>query len=209
MNAKTEIYGWDAAVPESAGYINRAIRRLVRESGAREVLDAGCGNGALVRELLADGHMVAGVDGDGGGIDHARTIAPQARLAVATFDQDPKSLGLSADGLFDHVVSTEVIEHLYAPHELADFCFAALRPGGKLAISTPYHGYLKNLALSVMGKWDFHHTAHWHGGHIKFWSRQTLGALLERSGFRITGFVGTGRLPYLWKSMIVTAEKPR
>jgi len=75
-----------------------------------------------------------------------------------------------------------------------------------LVISTPYHGYIKNLALSVFDKWDSHHTPLWHGGHIKFWSRKTLTQLLEDNGFKVIGFSGVGRIPYLWKSMILIAK---
>jgi 2-polyprenyl-6-hydroxyphenyl methylase/3-demethylubiquinone-9 3-methyltransferase len=35
-------------------------------------------------------------------------------------------------------------------------------------ISTPFHGYWKNIALAVSGKFDDHFTALWNGGHIKF-----------------------------------------
>lgn len=101
-----------------------------------------------------------------------------------------------------------MVEHLYAPHELGSFCFRALKPGGTLLISTPYHGYLKNLALALLNKWDHHHTVDWHGGHIKFWSRRTLTQMLEGAGFTVTGFVGVGRIPLLWKSMILVARKP-
>lgn len=73
-------------------------------------------------------------------------------------------------------------------------------------ISTPYHGYLKNLALSAFNKWDKHHTPLWHGGHIKFWSRRTLTSLIEANGFRVTEFHGVGRAPWLWKSMILVAR---
>lgn len=44
-------------------------------------------------------------------------------------------------------------------------------------------------------------------GHIKFWSRRTLTALLHECGFRVVQFCGAGRLPLLWKSMIVVAKK--
>ena len=207
VDAHTEDYGWDAAPPESAGYINAAVRQVLRGLAPRDVLDAGCGNGALAKDLVEDGYRVVGIDADAGGVAHARRTVPGARFEVATFDRDPRAF--APDGGFDAVVSTEVVEHLYAPHELAAFCFAALRPGGHVVISTPYHGYAKNLALAVFDKWDKHHTVDWHGGHIKFWSRRTLGALLEEAGFRVTGFVGAGRLPYLWKSMVLVAERPR
>ncbi len=44
-------------------------------------------------------------------------------------------------------------------------------------------------------------------GHIKFWTRRTLTALLEEQGFRITHFIGAGRVPFLWKSMIIAAVR--
>ena len=61
----------------------------------------------------------------------------------------------------------------------------------------------------VLGKFDSHVDAHWDGGHIKFWSRQTLSRLLVEHGFSDLVFAGTGRVPYLWKSMIICARKPR
>ncbi|MFX7844634.1 methyltransferase domain-containing protein, partial [Acinetobacter baumannii] len=94
----------------------------------------------------------------------------------------------------------EVVEHLYDPRELARYAFAALRPGGVLLMSTPYHGYVKNLMLSVFNRWDRHLDPHWHGGHIKFWSRATLARLLREAGFSVEAFAGVGRVPYLWKS---------
>ena len=110
-------------------------------------------------------------------------------------------------GRFDLAISTEVIEHLYAPTQLLTYANSVLVPKGKLIITTPYHGYIKNIALALAGKWDAHHTTLWEGGHIKFWSRNTLTDLLAQNGYSITEFCGVGRLPYLWKSMIVVAQR--
>lgn len=78
--------------------------------------------------------------------------------------------------------------------------------GGELIISCPYHGYFKNLVLAVTGKIDAHLTVLWDGGHIKFWRRKTLTKLLEEFGFEIISFKGSGRFPYLWKSMFIKAR---
>jgi hypothetical protein len=75
-------------------------------------------------------------------------------------------------------------------------------------ISTPYHGYLKNLVLALGNKWDLHFTPLWDCGHIKLWSRKTLSQLLNEGGFRVVRFIGAGRVPFLWKSMIMVAPKP-
>jgi 2-polyprenyl-3-methyl-5-hydroxy-6-metoxy-1,4-benzoquinol methylase len=105
-------------------------------------------------------------------------------------------------------IAIEVIEHLYSPRDYFDFCKRILQKsgGGKLIVSTPYHGYLKNVALSISGHMDKHFTVLWDGGHIKFWSKKTLSSVLVERGFTDLNFIGCGRLPYLWKSMIMTAR---
>jgi 2-polyprenyl-3-methyl-5-hydroxy-6-metoxy-1,4-benzoquinol methylase len=198
---QTDAYGWTGGIPQSASYINSAIMRLLAENKPRTVLDAGCGNGALCADLLRCGYEVTGVDADANGIELARQQYPGIDFRTAFFAEP-------ALRQFDTVVSTEVVEHLYSPHELADYALRSLKPGGVFIVTTPYHGFIKNLALSLLNKWDFHHTANWHGGHIKFWSKESLSKLLRNAGFEIVGFEGLGRMPYLWMSMALIAKKP-
>lgn len=70
-------------------------------------------------------------------------------------------------------------------------------------VSTPYHGYLKNVALTITGNMDKHLTVLTDGDHIKFWSLNTLSEVLKEEGFYDIRFKGCGRLPFLWKSMII------
>lgn len=44
-------------------------------------------------------------------------------------------------------------------------------------------------------------------GGLKFWSRATLTELLRTEGFEVQAFGGVGRLPYLWKSMVMRAVR--
>ena len=80
--------------------------------------------------------------------------------------------------------------------------------GGTAILSTPYHGYWKNLALALSGKMDAHFTALWDYGHIKFWSIATLTRLLAEAGFVDIRFKRVGRIPALAKSMIAIARRP-
>lgn len=188
-------------------YVLPQIQRLLslREPGTR-ILDLGCGNGSLIGAMRHPEWEMHGIDASTSGIEMARLAHPGHRFTVGDITGPFGDLGYPA-GYFDVVVSTEVIEHVYAPRKLAANAMEALRSGGELILTTPYHGYLKNLALALTGKLDAHFTALWDGGHIKFWSRQTLAILLREVGFTETRFYGSGRCPFLWKSMILTARK--
>ena len=197
-------YRHDARTPCTSGYVAPIVLRACRRAGARRVLDLGCGNGALCRILADAGFKVVGLEPGAGGIDEARRAVPEGMFYDNSVYDGPAAL---PENDFDVVVSTEVIEHLFRPAALPAFAFAKLRERGLFVVSTPYHGYLKNLVLALANRWDFHHSPGWDGRHVKFWSRRTLTELLESNGFKVLEFHGAGRLPWLWKSMVLVARK--
>jgi len=168
------------------------------------LFDAGCGNGYLAHAFAEKGYEVAGCDSSQEGIVHARKMLPNSRFEVmSVYDNMADVFG----GEWDIVLSSEVIEHLYDPRKFIHNILPLLRPGGLFVITTPYHGYLKNLVMALSGKMDQHFTVLWDGGHIKFWSYKTLSFLLQENGFIVVKFYGVGRFLWLWKSMIITASK--
>jgi 2-polyprenyl-3-methyl-5-hydroxy-6-metoxy-1,4-benzoquinol methylase len=198
-------YGFNTDQPaHTFDYLLPSLLSLLDKNRNRCILDLGCGNGYLANYLISKGFNVYGTDASEKGI----AIAGQAN-PDRFFLQD-LSTGKLPDALenliFDTIISTEVIEHLYDPEGFIDFCKQVLNQNGEIIISTPYHGYLKNLALSVFNKWDAHHSPLWHGGHIKFWSKATLSRALINAGLNVIAFEGCGRIPYFWKSMIIKAK---
>jgi len=173
-------------------------------AGAR-ILDAGCGNGFISGELLKHGFRVIGVDVSASGIDICRRSYPEAEFHIASVG-DPDLVRIVGND-FDGIVASEVIEHLYAPADFFANGRRLLKDGGVLVLSTPYHGYLKNLLLALTGAMEAHLQPDHEGGHIKFWSRCSLELALRGHGFRVGGFKGCGRIPFLWKSMVVKAVK--
>jgi 2-polyprenyl-6-hydroxyphenyl methylase/3-demethylubiquinone-9 3-methyltransferase len=169
----------------------------------RRVFDLGCGNGSVAAHLHGMGFQVVGVDPSTEGIRHAREAYPELVLEEGSAYDD-----LAARyGRFPVVVSLEIVEHVYSPRDYARTLYDLVEPGGVAIVSTPYHGYLKNLALAVSGKMDAHFTALWDHGHIKFWSIDTLSQLLQEQGFDRPRFLRVGRIPLLAKSMIAVARK--
>lgn len=167
------------------------------------ILDLGCGNGSFSSFLANQGFEVIGIEESSSGISHAQQNYSNCQFRQGSiYDLILTDLSNS----FDIVLAMEVIEHLFYPRQLIQVAKQCLRPHGVLILTTPYHGYLKNLALSLTGKMDAHFTALWDGGHIKFFSVATLSQLLTSEGFVEQQFKFTGRVPYLWKSMICAAK---
>lgn len=197
-------YGWKDAEPkDSQAYLSEPIVKILHNLKAEKILDLGCGNGAFSHYLHNQGFSVVGCDADQDGIEIAKAGNSGAKFKQLSVYDSPDLLH---EAFFDTVVSTEVIEHLFSPSALPRFARTVLKPDGHLIVTTPYHGYLKNLLICLAGKWDSHHTSLWEGGHIKFWSYRSLSQLLEANGFKVIGFKGAGRTFGLWKSMIITAQ---
>ncbi len=170
----------------------------------RRLFELGCGNGSVANYLAENAWEVAGVDPSMEGIAHANRNYPHLKLLQGSASDD-----LAAQfGHFPVVLSMEVVEHVYAPREYAKTLFRLCERGGTAIVSTPFHGYWKNLAMALTGKMDKHFTVLWDNGHIKFWSMKTLFALLGEAGFSDIRFRRTGRIPPLAKSMIAIAKRP-
>lgn len=201
-------YNWSEGTACAHAYLYDDLISLLEDgpNKNRKILDVGCGNGAIANRLIDEGNDVYGIDASITGIKVAQKQNPERFYEQDLTSQDlPDNL---QDIDFNTIISTEVIEHLYSPRGYVGFCKNILlkNGGGEIVISTPYHGYLKYLALALTGKMDKHLTVLWDGGHIKFWSKNTLIQLLEEFGFEVINFKGSGRLPYLWKSMFIKAR---
>jgi len=167
------------------------------------VLDLGCGNGSLSHLIAQQGYEVIGIEDSESGINFARQNFPDCHFIQSSIYDLPYT---ELENSFDIVLSVEVIEHLLYPKELVRAAKKCLKPKGRLILSTPYHGYLKNLALATSGKMDSHFTALWDGGHVKFFSVSTMRQLLETENYTDIHFRFSGRIPLIWKSMLCSSS---
>lgn len=193
-------YAYTSASPDHTHrYLMPGVTRLLaRFSPSRRLFELGCGAGAVANDLSVAGFEVTAIDLSESGIAQAKQAYANVRFEVGSAYDDLAS----RFGAFDTVLSLEVVEHLYSPRDYARAVRNLLQPGGVAIISTPYHSYLKNLALAASGKMDAHFTALWDGGHIKFWSRKTLAALFAEVDMVEVDFLRVGRIPSLAMSMI-------
>jgi 2-polyprenyl-3-methyl-5-hydroxy-6-metoxy-1,4-benzoquinol methylase len=192
----------DNALTNAHGFLMAPLLAMLpRSTDGRKlrVLDLGCGNGSLSHIIAQQGYEVVGMEESPSGVAIAQQNFPDCQFICGSIYEPPLSI---CDNSFDIIISVEVVEHLFRPRELPRLAQKCLAPDGRLIVTTPYNGYLKNLALSLLGGMDRHLTALWDGGHIKFFSVDTLSQLLETEGFTDLQFRFTGRAPYLWKAML-------
>lgn len=206
--SKTLAYWGDDGTGPTNGEAGARLLRRVMDIATRyeasNICDLGCGNGYLAAQFGRLGYRVIGIDASERKLAIAREHYQSDRVSFrhGIFGEQIASLPESVD----LAVSVDVIEHLYRPMSLIETVDAILKPGGYFVVCTPYHGYLKNLAISVLNRWDSHHHVHFDGGHIKFFSVATLSTML-RARLDVIGVNYYGRLPGLWKNMILVARK--
>jgi 2-polyprenyl-3-methyl-5-hydroxy-6-metoxy-1,4-benzoquinol methylase len=197
-------YGWTSDNEDlSHGYLLPVALKHLKKFKIKTLLDIGTGNGATIPFWLSNGMEVSAMEPDFEGFSFAKRHEKADVRLLGVGELLPKEW----ENSFDAIICLEVVEHLFDPNQLIKTVKEALKNGGVAIVSTPYHGYWKNLALAVAGKWDFHHHPLRVGGHIKFWSRNTLTELFTKESFVECSFEGAGRIPFLWKSMVMVFRK--
>jgi len=142
-HAQWWIDGFTAGV--DAEYTEQIIPMAMAElSGARRILDVGCGEGQIARALAAAGAAVTGIDPTRRNIDVAleRGGGPEYRIGSA--DDLPYGAGE-----FDAVVACLVFEHIDALDQSIAEVARVLEPGGMFAfflnhplLQTPGSGWI-------------------------------------------------------------------
>lgn len=205
MNEESE-YTYTTAKPtHDDGFLWAGIQRTLLRyvPPPATVLELGCGNGVNARRIAALGYCVTAIDASKSAIAAARSVHSSVRFELASV-YEPLHERFDT---FESVVALEVIEHLYSPRALAHACANLLKPGGYVLVSTPYHGWLKNVLVAVSGRFDAHVNPLWEHGHIKFFSRTTIRRLLMEASLREVAFHRLGRIPVVAKSMLVVAQR--
>ena len=110
-----------------------------------------------------------------------------------------------ADGSFDRVIASEVLEHIPDDEAAMAELARVLRPGGSMAVTVPRCGpEFVNWALSD----DYHNVP---GGHVRIYRQSQLVDRLEGTGLRAVGSHHAHGLhaPYWWLRCLVGPDQRR
>ena len=181
-------------------------RRLGVRPGDR-LLDLGCGFGRHAYQAARLGAHVVACDF---GADEVRNVQDTfGAMAVAgELDADAARVGAVqgdalrlpfADGSFDRVIASEVLEHIPEDERAMAELSRVLRPGGTMAVTVPRCGpEFVNWALS-----DEYHDVP--GGHVRIYRHAQLRGRLEGTGLVEVGSHHAHGLhaPYWWLRCLV------
>lgn len=179
-----------AAPPSLAGQRRAAVLAALKGSGARRVLDLGCGEGALLRDLVREPSFteVLGVDVSSRALAvaerrlHLDTLSDRARERIALRQSSLTYADAELAG-YDAAVLMEVVEHLEEDRlpALEQAVFEAARPGA-VVVTTPNSEY--NVLFESLAPNAFRHPDHrfeWTRAQFREWA----GGVGSRYGYAI------------------------
>lgn len=164
--------GW---VPAPRYLLRRhQVLRVLRSLPRGEILEIGCGAGALSRDLAKQGFAVTGFD-----------TSPAARELAEYVNRDNPNVYVCGEeqkdwgSRFDILIALEVLEHIVDDHAALERWRTWLKPKGHLLLSVP----------SRQDRWNASDT--W-AGHIRRYDRTALQDVLRCTGLSIETFESYG-----------------
>jgi methionine biosynthesis protein MetW len=159
------------------------------ESGPLQVLDVGCGAGAVTAELVKRGHTVFGLDIQDEAIRRAKVRGLHAQIA------DLNAPLPFEDQSMDVVVAADIIEHVYDPAGLLCEIRRVLSDRGYAIIAIPHHfDIIQRLRMlfgsGIVSAEHLHYSRDykpWNYVHIRFFTLAEAQELVRKSGFLIEG----------------------
>ena len=166
------------------------------------ILDFGCGNGLILKEI---GNMnpeaeLIGIDVSENALHSAARVLPRARFLKI---EDGSLLPLESNSI-DFIFCSEVIEHILDTENAFSEISRVLKPGGRILITTPHHGIIKNIIITLFA-FDKHFNPA--GPHIRFFSKKSVSRLLKKFGMKAVKWDAFGRFFTVPHSLIAVAEK--
>jgi len=156
------------------------LKKFIPPEKGKTILDFGCGNGAIIKEMVAINPEAKYI-----GVDVSETALNQAREnfpnVVFYKINDGGKIPLE-NGTADFIFSSEVLEHVYDTENALAELQRILKPGGKFLLTVPYHGFIKNFLIAA-----FSFNKHFNpaGPHIRFFSKKSLFSLLKKAGLML------------------------
>ncbi|MDB5336757.1 MAG: wbbL 5, partial [Planctomycetaceae bacterium] len=148
---------------------------------AKRVLDVGCSSGRLGESIRQ--RQTAEVVG----LELNSSVAEQARTRLdAVLQTNIESTETQfPDGRFDCVICADILEHLYEPLNCLKKIRRWLTPNGRLVASIPNIRHHSVVTSLLEGNWEYQSAGLLDNDHVRFFTKNEIEKLCDRSGFMI------------------------
>ena len=199
------------------------IKKILNMIGSQNsVLDIGCWDGSIGKLIMKHDNKVYGLENSTTAVVNAREkgiIVNSVNLELDAWPTYPFS--------FDVVFAGEIIEHVFDTDKFLQNIRGVLKDKGHLVLTTPNIAALGRRLMLLFGLNPLIETTarKYDGGHIRYFTKKTLFALLQENGFSVkeycsdvVNFSNSGNIyssvipricPTLGRSLIVKCEKQK
>lgn len=193
---------WEELPPGLEPYeLERRRAFLLAElMAADRLLDLGCGEGDFAAAAAAVCGQVVAADIAAGALERAR--ARHAALDLRLLP--PHGPFGFDDGAFTVVWASETIEHVADTALWLSEVRRILAPGGRLLITTPFHGRVGLAVAALRGPEDLLDPV---GQHLRFYTARSLRSLLADFGFGEVDVRGSGGVPLFRRLLLARAVR--
>lgn len=150
----------------------------------KKVLEVGCASGYLSEQLAKKGCIISGVEINPGDAKKAARFCQEVIIG----DVENPATVKKIKETFDLIILADVLEHLKDPESVLKRLLKFLNEEGRVIISVPNIAFLANRLLFLRGRFDYTEWGVMDETHLRFFTRDSITALIKKCGLKIDKF---------------------
>lgn len=171
-------------IPSPIKKSTHSSHHMIKEAAGtnQEILDVGCGEGHLAKELAARGNRVSGIE----------TLPPQAAppeleqyVQANLFDglqRAKEELGVKR---FDKVILLDLLDRVPSPELILRDVHSLVKESGQLLITVPNVANITVRLALLFGKFEYRDRGIMNRTHLRFFTRASIRRLVEENGYSV------------------------
>jgi 2-polyprenyl-3-methyl-5-hydroxy-6-metoxy-1,4-benzoquinol methylase len=160
------------------------VLSLLDSPGDGELLDVGCGRGAVMKQLSQHGYKISGCDLASESISKLKNDGLDVFICDIETDPLPQK--------YDNILCFEVLQQLYDPAKVIRKFVASMNQNGSLIISIPNEFHIISRIKLFFG---VSHLGHFEESHIRLFTPGRAEELFDHIGLRIEKVISVSIVP--------------